>query len=113
MRGAREIDQDKGKEGLWQRLRRKYDSATLQCVRAELMGRQRLVLQGCREILQYEPECIVLAVRDPDVSAVCIAGEELLCLSYHADAVVVEGCIESVMLCRHGKERSDRTRRQQ
>ena len=86
----------------WRRLRRRYDHAVLRYVRGELSGR-RLVLYGCREILTYGRECIVLSVEDAEVCAVCVVGRRLLCLSYHSDAVVIEGEICDVRLCRDGE----------
>ena len=61
--------------------------------RIELRGRNLLFVQGCRRILKYSPELISLEVKGDSVS---IAGERLVCTSYHAGGVSVEGRIVSL-----------------
>ncbi len=84
---------------LWRRIRAEYDRATLTCCRVEMMGCCQMTIQNCTEILEYGRECIRLAIRDPDARQIMICGRELLCLSYHPDAVMIEGCIDSVTFC--------------
>lgn len=80
------------------RLRRAYDRLTLCVCRAELTGGRNILIQGCRDILCYDPTCISLQVEDPDVGVLTVRGTSLVCLSYHADAVVIEGKIREVVL---------------
>ena len=85
---------------LWQRIRAEYDRATLSCCRVEMMGCGQMLIQSCTEILEYGRERIRLAVRDPDARQLVICGSELICLSYHPDAVSIKGCICTVTFCR-------------
>lgn len=87
------------KESLWRRMRREYDRALLHCCRMEMMGRRRLVVQGCRDILEYGRTRIRLAVCDAEIGSLLVCGGELNCLSYHPDAVVIEGEIDTVCFC--------------
>ena len=95
--------QRKGKHAdrppLWQRMRDEYGRATLRCCRTEIMGISRMTVQGCKEILEYGRRCIRLSVCDPDVRQMVICGEDMVCLSYHPDAVMIEGCIRTVSFC--------------
>lgn len=87
------------REPLWRRMRAEYDRVTLNCCRIEAMGSRRVLVQGCEEILAYGRECICLGIRDPDVRVLAINGRELVCLTYHPDAVVVEGEICTLRFC--------------
>ena len=62
-------------------------------VRIELRGRNLLFLCGCRRILKYTPELIVLSVKGGTVS---VTGERLICTSYHSGTISLEGAISSV-----------------
>lgn len=88
---------------IWQRMKDEYGRATLRCCRAEIMGCSRMTVQGCREILEYGRCCIRLSVCDPDVRELVVCGEELVCLSYHPDAIMIEGRIRAVSFCDDGK----------
>jgi sporulation protein YqfC len=66
--------------------------------RCELMGGRRLLIQGCRLILDYSEERICLAVRDGVIGEMVIGGEHLRCQSYHPDAIVIVGDIEKIEL---------------
>lgn len=59
----------------------------------ELRGQNELKLQGCRRILTYTAEEIVLRLRR---GAVRVQGRRMVCSSYHAGCAVIEGWIESV-----------------
>lgn len=83
---------------LRQRIRQAYDRTTCRFCRAELSGCRELTLQGCREILEYGHERIVLSVSDPDAAKITVCGEGLLCLSYHTDAVQIKGNIRQIVL---------------
>ena len=61
--------------------------------RIELRGRSLLFIQGCRRILEYSPELVRVAVKGDTVS---VRGVRLVCTSYHAGTVGVEGRISSV-----------------
>ena len=93
---------------LWRRMRDEYDSALGRCCRAQLAGGGGLVLQGCEEILEYGQTCICLRVRDPQIERVIVCGVNLVCLSYHPDAVELQGCIECVRFVRQGQEMGER-----
>lgn len=56
----------------------------------ELHGQSELRMQGCRGILIYTDEEIVLRLRR---GAVRVRGRRLVCTSYHAGAVEIEGWI--------------------
>lgn len=59
----------------------------------ELRGRNNLRLQGCRNILVYTPEEIVLRLRRGTVR---VRGRRLVCTSYHAGSVEIDGRIDGV-----------------
>ena len=61
--------------------------------RIESCGRSGIFLDGCRKILKYSPESVILLVKGGSVE---IGGEGLICTSYHAGNVSVEGRIASV-----------------
>lgn len=61
--------------------------------RIELRGRSCLFIQGCRRILKYSPCHMILEVKGDCVS---VKGERLVCTSYHAGTVSVEGLICSL-----------------
>ena len=62
-------------------------------VRKELRGRNTLFLGGCRNIVKYSPELVVLGIKGGEVA---ILGERLICMSYYEGTVSIEGLIESV-----------------
>ncbi len=88
-----------GKRPLWQRMRTMCDQVTHRDLQAELTGAGELKVQGCERILDYTPDCIHLAVRDGKVCEMVICGRELVCLSYHPDAILIRGRIEGIRLC--------------
>ena len=59
----------------------------------EMRGRKLLFLQGCRRIIKYSPEEMILAAKGFNVS---IKGESLICTTYHGGAVTVEGRIDKI-----------------
>jgi hypothetical protein len=91
---------------LWQRMRQAYDRVTGQGLRGELQGCRQLTLQGCERILEYGEHRIRLLLRDPDVCDITVLGKQLVCLSYHADAIVVQGLIRQIVLS-DGNETSE------
>ena len=89
---------------IWKRMRDHYDRATGRGLRGEMQGCRQLTLQGCEKILEYGNRRIRLALRDPDACEITVLGEELVCLSYHPDAVVVQGVIRHISFCGEDKE---------
>ena len=61
--------------------------------RIELRGRSTLFMQGCKRILKYSPNEMIMSARG---SAVIIEGERLVCSTYHGGTVTVEGNILAV-----------------
>ena len=59
----------------------------------EMCGQNELRLQGCRQILVYTAEEIVLRLRRGSVR---VCGHRLICSSYHAGCAVIEGWIEGI-----------------
>ncbi len=62
-------------------------------LRIELRGRHTLLVHGCRKILQYTSEEMRLAMRG---CVLCVTGERLICHTYLAGAVGVEGKINGI-----------------
>lgn len=89
------------------RLRSEYDRATLALCRIEAMGSRRLVIEGCEAIVDYGETCICLAVRDPDARQLMVRGRNLRCLSYHPNAVVIEGRVEALCWCDRDQNETD------
>ena len=61
----------------------------------EMHGQNHLRLQGCKRILCYTSEEIVLGLRRGRVR---IRGRDLVCISYHAGWVIIEGWVCGVDL---------------
>lgn len=61
--------------------------------RIELRGRNTLFMQGCRRIVKYSPEEMIMAAKGFEVS---IKGQRLICSTYHDGTVTVDGYINSV-----------------
>ncbi len=59
----------------------------------EVRGRSAATLRGAGKILLYTPEEIRLGVRGGEIT---VRGEGLICSSYSAEAVGIEGRIASV-----------------
>lgn len=95
------MKQEPSKPMLWKRMRQKYDRATLRTCRMEIMGNRSVLLQGMYEILEYGHGQIHLGVEDAAVESIVITGRDLVCLSYHADGVLVEGTIDNILMLRH------------
>ncbi len=56
----------------------------------EMHGREQIYVYGCRRIIKYTKEEIILSVKDFYLS---VKGLELVCLTYYDRAVGIEGCI--------------------
>jgi hypothetical protein len=61
----------------------------------EIRERRELCMRGCRRIIKYSPDEMILAGRGFEVR---IRGEGLVCTSYNYGAVTVEGEISGVDL---------------
>ena len=70
-------------------------------VRIELRGRNTLFMQGCRRILKYSPSEMIMSARKEDV---IIEGERLICSTYHAGTVTIEGEILSLRFAEASRE---------
>ncbi|MBQ9151687.1 MAG: YabP/YqfC family sporulation protein [Clostridia bacterium] len=62
-------------------------------IRLDMRGRNTLTVHGCRRILDFSPCEIRLSLKD---CTLVIGGQRLICTSYLAGAVGVEGCICSI-----------------
>ena len=58
--------------------------------RLDMRGRHTLTVHGCKSILDYSPREIRLALKDMTLT---IGGYRLVCTSYLAGAVGIDGCI--------------------
>ncbi len=61
-----------------------------------LRGRESAVISGCRRILQYGERKICLLVGR---RRLCVMGESLICTSFCAGSVTVEGEISGIRYC--------------
>ena len=59
----------------------------------EMRGRELLFMQGCRGIVKYSKEEIILAAKGFFVS---IKGNGLICTSYYGGTVTVEGKVNNI-----------------
>jgi sporulation protein YqfC len=64
---------------------------------AEIRGRHQITVRGCRRVVRYSPEAVVLKMKR---DTVVIAGKRLRCLTYFSGAVTVEGIIDSFSFSR-------------
>ncbi len=62
-------------------------------VRVELRGKNQLFITGCRRILKYSSEHMMLSVKGDILN---VSGERLICTSYCAGTVTIDGSIRSV-----------------
>ncbi len=63
--------------------------------RLELRGRSELYICGCKKILKYGEDEMVIRAKSFDV---VISGDKLSCASFHCSGVVVEGDIKNICL---------------
>ena len=89
---------------LWQRMRARYQRATLSVCRLLCTGCGEMIVQGCTGIEEYGRQCIRLTICDPDARALTVTGRDLVCLSYQPAAVRIQGSIQSVCFCRYDGE---------
>ena len=62
-------------------------------LRLDMRGRNTLTVHGCTDILDYSPCTIRLALADCTLT---VCGRRLICTSYLAGAVGIDGCICSL-----------------
>ncbi len=62
--------------------------------RIEIRGRNTLFMQGCRRILKYSPEEMIMAAKGFEVS---IRGRRLVCTTYHDGTVTLDGVVDGVV----------------
>ena len=61
--------------------------------RLEVRGRNQIFLTGCRRILKYSSEEMIMSVKGFSVS---VRGERLVCSTYHAGNISIDGFVKSV-----------------
>ena len=59
---------------------------------AEIRGRNHVTVRGCRRVVKYSPEAVVLKMKR---ESIVIVGKRLRCLTYFSGAVTVEGIIDT------------------
>lgn len=62
-------------------------------IRVEIRGQERLILEGCRKILKYGENEMLL---DLGKTRLCVRGQRLWCTSFVSGALSVGGRISSV-----------------
>ena len=65
-------------------------------LRLDMRGRHTLLVHGCRRILDFTPREVRLAVKD---SVLTVSGCRLICTSYLAGAVGIEGYVCGISFC--------------
>ena len=65
-------------------------------LRLDMWGRNTLTVHGCTRILEFSPEAICLRLEEGTLT---VGGERLICTSYLAGAVGIEGRIRSITFC--------------
>ena len=65
-------------------------------LRLDMRGRHTLLVHGCRKILDFTPCEVRLAVTDATLT---VSGRRLICTSYLAGAVGIEGYICGISFC--------------
>ncbi len=67
----------------------------------EMRGKNCLLVKGCRRILGYSPETVVLEIKKDKLT---VKGKRLVCTSFHSGSVSVEGVILSLAFCAEEEE---------
>ncbi len=62
-------------------------------VRVELRGKNQLFVTGCRRILKYSSELMLLSVKGDILN---VSGERLICTSYCGGTVTIDGNIRAI-----------------
>lgn len=65
-------------------------------LRLDMWGRNSLTVHGCTRILDFSPEAICLCLEEGTLT---VGGQRLICTSYLAGAVGIEGRICSITFC--------------
>ena len=81
------------RRGLWEYLAVKAElpsDVVAGGFRVEMRGRNTLFLHGCRRILKYSPQEMVMVAKGITVS---VTGERLVCSTFHNGTVTVDGLL--------------------
>ena len=62
-------------------------------MRIELRGRNTLFVHGCKRIIKYSAEEMILGMKS---TALHVAGDRLICTTYHSGVVTVEGFVKKI-----------------
>ena len=95
------------KESLVERLVGEYDvPPELMCggCFAEIRGRHHVTVRGCKRVVKYSPEAVMLKMRR---DTIVIEGKRLRCLTYFSGAVSVEGIIDSICFVKEQERMTD------
>ena len=91
--------------GLWEYLAVKAElpsDVVARGFRMEMRGRHTLFLHGCRRILKYSPQEMVMEAKGITVS---VTGERLVCSTFHDGTVTVDGLLCGI--CLEGEEENE------
>ena len=67
----------------------------------EMRGKNSLLVKGCKRIIGYSPEAVVLEIKKDKLR---VKGKRLVCTSFHSGSVSVEGVIDSLAFCGEEEE---------
>ncbi len=67
----------------------------------EMRGKNSLLVKGCKRILGYSPEAVMLEIKKDKLR---VKGKRLVCTSFHGGSVSVEGVIDSLAFCTEEEE---------
>ena len=62
-------------------------------IRLEMRGRNTLLVHGCQRIMGFSPDRVILRLKK---CILTVCGCRLICTSYLAGAVGIEGCITGI-----------------
>ena len=65
----------------------------------ELRGRNSITVRGCKRIVKYSTEVIVLKMKSDCME---ITGKRLVCLTYTSGGVLIEGIVDGIRFVRSG-----------
>ena len=71
----------------------------------EIRGRNGMTVRGCRRVVKYSPDEVVLKMKR---ETIVIGGKRLRCLTYLSGAIVIEGMIDALGFSRReGREANE------
>ena len=62
--------------------------------RLEIRGRNQIFISGCRRIIKYSPNEMIMAIKGFSVS---VQGQRLVCSTYHAGTISIDGFVTDVV----------------